>query len=75
MRKMATVTAGVLLAVLLAFATAAAQDTKTVRGTVTTTAPDAVTVKVGDRDMTFKVDNTTKVQAKGGSTATREAKA
>lgn len=75
MRRMAAVAAGVLLAVLLAYATAGAQDTKTVQGTVTTTAPDSVTVKVGDRDMTFKVDPTTKVVARGGSTATREARA
>jgi hypothetical protein len=75
MRRMAAVAAGVLLAVLLAYATAGAQGTKTVRGTVTTAAPDAVTVKVGDREMTFKVDATTKVTARGGSTATREARA
>ena len=73
--RRAAVTFGALFAVLLAAATAAAQDTKTVRGEVTSTTADSVTVKVGDRDMTFKVDAKTKVTARGGSTATREAKA
>jgi hypothetical protein len=75
MRRIAAVAAGVLLAVLVAAATAGAQGTKTVRGTVAKTAPDAVTVTVGDNDMTFKVDSTTKVTARGGSTAAREAEA
>jgi hypothetical protein len=64
-----------VLALLFAHATASAQGTKTVRGTVTATAPDAITVKVGERDMTFKVDSSTAVTARGGSTATREARA
>lgn len=75
MKRMAAVTVGAFVAVLLAYATAGAQGTKTVRGEVTSTAPDSITVKVGDRDMTFKVDATTKVTARGGSTATREARA
>ena len=75
MKRMAAVAACVLLAVLIAHATAQAQGTKTVRGTVVTADPDAVTVKVGDTDMKFKVDVNTHVIARGGSTATRTAKA
>ena len=70
-----TAGAAAVVAVLLVPAAAGAQDTKTVKGTVTTTAPDAVTVNVGDREMTFKVDAKTRVTARGGSTATRTAKA
>jgi hypothetical protein len=73
--RRAAVTFGALLAVLLAAATAGAQGTKTVRGEVTSTTADSVTVKVGDKDMTFKVDAKTRVTARGGSTATREARA
>ncbi len=72
--RRAAVTFGALFAVLLASASAGAQDTKTVRGAVTSTSADSVTVKVGDKDMTFKVDAKTRVTARGGSTATREAK-
>jgi hypothetical protein len=53
----------------------AAQDTKTARGVVSATAPDAVTVKVGSNEMTFKIDSATRVGARGGSTAMREARA
>ena len=56
-------------------ATAAAQPTKTVSGTVTAVGPDSVTVKVMDHDMKFAVDKTTEVIARGGSTAERAAKA
>jgi hypothetical protein len=55
-------------------ATAAAQPTKSVSGTVSAVGPDSVTVKVKDQDMKFSVDNTTEVIARGGSTATRTAK-
>jgi hypothetical protein len=72
---MAAISAGVLLAALIAVGTAGAQGTKTVRGTVSKTGPDALTVKVGDKDMTFKVDSATQVIARGGATATRAAKA
>jgi uncharacterized protein DUF5666 len=74
MRRIAAISAGVLLAAFVAVGTAGAQGTKTVRGTVSNTGPDAVTVQVGNRDMTFKVDSTTKVTARGGATATRTAK-
>lgn len=75
MRRIAAIGAGVLLAAFVAVGTAGAQDTKSVRGTVSKTGPDAVTVKVGEREMTFKVDSNTQVTARGGSTATRTAKA
>lgn len=67
--------AGVAIAVVLGVAVVAAQGTKTVRGSVAKTGPNAVTVKVGDRDMTFVVDSSTQVIARGGSTATRKAQA
>lgn len=75
MRRIAAIGAGVLLAAFVVVGTAAAQGTKTVRGTVSQTGPDAVTVKVGDHEMTFKVDSNTRVTARGGSTATRAARA
>jgi hypothetical protein len=56
-------------------ATAAAQPTKTVSGTVSAVGPDSITVKVKDQDMKFLVDSTTDVITRGGSTATRTAKA
>ncbi len=65
----------IMVGLWLVPATAAAQGTKTVQGTVAKTAPDAITVKVGDQEMTFKVDSSTRVTARGGSTATREARA
>lgn len=74
MRRMAWVS-GALMALVCLSATAAAQGTKNVRGEVTALTPDSITVKVGDRDMTFKVDKTTSVTARGAGTATREARA
>jgi hypothetical protein len=64
-------------AVLLAAAppAAMAQGTKTVKGSVTALTPSSITVKVGEKDMTFAVDAKTQVVAPGGSTASREAKA
>jgi hypothetical protein len=64
-------------AVLLAAAppAAMAQATKTVKGSVTAVGADSITVKVGEKDMTFAVDGKTEVVAPGGSTKTREAKA
>jgi hypothetical protein len=56
-------------------ATAIAQPTKSVSGTVTAVGPDSVTVKVKDQDMKFVVDKTTEVLTRGGTTATRAAKA
>jgi len=54
---------------------AMAQGTKTVKGSVTAVGPSSITVKVGEKDMTFAVDAKTQVVAPGGSTKTREAKA
>jgi hypothetical protein len=53
----------------------AAQETKTVRGTVTAVGNDSVTVKVKDQDMKFAVDAKTMVTTRGGGTADRAAKA
>jgi hypothetical protein len=55
--------------------TATAQATKSVKGSVTAAAANSVTVKVGDKDMTFNVDEKTKVVTTGGSTKEREARA
>ncbi len=49
---------------------AAAQD-KTARGTATAVSDTALTVKVGDKDMTFVVDAKTVVSARGAGTQTR----
>ena len=54
---------------------AMAQATKTVKGSVTAVGASSITVKVGEKDMTFAVDAKTHVVAPGGSTKTREAKA
>jgi hypothetical protein len=56
-------------------ATAAPQETKSVRGTVSAVGADSVTVKVKDQDMKFSVDSKTEVIARGGATAARAAKA
>ena len=61
------------LALSVAPALTAADESKTVRGTVTSIAGDSITVKAMDKDMTFKLDKTTEVIAKGGTTAMREA--
>lgn len=75
MRRIAAISAGVLFAACVAVGTAEAQGTKTVRGTASKVAADEITVAVGGQDMTFKVDSSTQVTARGGSTATRAAKA
>lgn len=75
MRRIAAIGAGVLLAACVAVGTAAAQGTKTVRGTASKVGPDAISVTVSGQEMTFKVDSSTQVTARGGSTATRAAKA
>jgi hypothetical protein len=54
---------------------AAAQDRQTVKGRVSATAADAVTVQVGSNQMTFGVDATTLVTARGGSMAMQQARA
>jgi hypothetical protein len=52
-----------------------AQATRTVKGSVTSIAANSMTVKVGDKEMTFTVDAKTRVVAPGGSTKERAAKA
>jgi hypothetical protein len=52
-----------------------AQASKSVKGSVTAAAANSVTVKVGEKDMTFNVDAKTKVVTTGGSTREREAQA
>ena len=52
-----------------------AQDMKVARGTVVDIAGNSLTVKVRDEQMKFAVDGKTVVEAKGGSTKTREAAA
>ena len=56
-------------------AVVAAQGTKLARGTVVKTDPGAMSVKVGDREMTFAVDGNTTYIARGGSTAMRQVRA
>jgi len=74
MRRILSVATVALMALFIANV-AAAQATKTVKGTVVKTAPDSMTVKVGEQDMTFKVDAETKLMARGGATAMRQARA
>ena len=56
MKRLAAGTVCALVAICLAYATAGAQGTKTVRGEATKVAPDSITVQVGGQSMTFKVD-------------------
>jgi hypothetical protein len=72
MRRLLVPLAGVCLCVCAA---SAAQETKSVQGTVQTVAADSITVTVNEKPMTFKVDSKTDVTAKGASTATRAARA
>jgi hypothetical protein len=54
-------------------AQAIAQEEKLARGTVSDIGGSWVTVKVHDQALKFSVDRTTRVEARGGSTKTREA--
>ena len=54
-------------------ARAIAQEEKLARGTVNDIGASWVTVKVRDQALKFSVDNKTRVEARGGSTKTREA--
>src|SRR5690242_10679243 len=49
------------------------QDARMARGKITALAANELTIKVGDRDMTFGVDGATHVVAAGGGTKTRAA--
>jgi len=55
-------------------AIAGGEDLKS-RGTIVSMATDSITVKVGQTDMKFAVDDKTQVMAPGGSTKTRAAEA
>jgi Cu/Ag efflux protein CusF len=54
---------------------ALAQEATVARGRVTALDGSSMRVKVGDREMKFSVDKNTIVQARGGSTKTRQAEA
>jgi Domain of unknown function (DUF5666) len=62
-----------IIAVVLTAPAAQAQDTKSVRGTVTAVTGSSITVKAGGKDYTFVIDKTTEVEAPGGGTAQRAA--
>ena len=69
-----TLAVGVLaLVASLVFAPVSFAQTKWVRGTVVSVAGDTFVVKAGGTDMTFKVDKTTELTARGAGTAQREA--
>ena len=66
----------VLLIVGVGFtARAAAQDTKTARGTVSAIGGDSITVRVAERELKFTVDPKTQLIAAGAGTAERKADA
>lgn len=66
------IAAGVFAVVVTAPA-ALAQDTKSVRGTVTAVTGNSITVKAAGKDYTFTIDKATEVEAPGGGTAQRAA--
>ena len=61
------------LVVSLVFAPVASAQTKWVKGTVVSAAGDTVVVNAAGKDMTFKVDKSTELTARGAGTAQREA--
>jgi hypothetical protein len=63
------------IVVSLVFAPVASAQTKWVRGTVVSVVADTVVIKAAGKDMTFKVDKTTELVARGAGTAQREAEA
>jgi hypothetical protein len=69
---------GVVLAVVLVVGlapSAVGQETKSARGSVTAVSATSITVKAGERDLTFAVDQKTGLVASGAGTATRRADA
>jgi uncharacterized protein DUF5666 len=54
---------------------ALAEDTKVARGTIVDIAGGSLTVKVRERQMTFSVDSSTMVEARGAGTKARDAAA
>src|SRR5262249_61539018 len=77
--QMQRVALGVMFAVLSMISwsvpDALAQDTKVARGTVVDMGGSWLTVKVRDEQMKFAISSKTVVEARGGSTKTREAAA
>jgi hypothetical protein len=65
--------AAAVFAVVVTAPAALAQDTKSVRGTVTAVSGNSITVKAAGKDYTFAIDKTTEVEAPGGGTAQRAA--
>jgi hypothetical protein len=72
MRHVLVVVAVVLAAALVCAPLASAQ-TKWVRGTVVSVGADTLTVKAAGKEMTFKVNTSTELTARGAGTAQREA--
>ena len=72
-RLLVSVAAALVVAALPVWA--AAQETKTVTGTVTAVAADSITVKTASGEMKFGIDAKTDLIARGGSTQTRAAQA
>ena len=75
MKSTITALALTTLSMFWGTAPAVAGDTKVARGTIASMAGQSVAVTVGDHDMTFRIDNTTLVEARGGSTKTANATA
>jgi len=75
MKYVPVVLASALALYVAATPVKAADETKSVKGTVTAVAGDTVTLQVADKTMNFKVDKATDVIARGGGTATRTAQA
>lgn len=74
MRRLLSVLATALVAPLLVVGASVAQEPASVRGKVVKVASDSITVSVMGKDMTFTVDQSTRVIAEGGSTAARTAR-
>jgi hypothetical protein len=74
MRSVLAVVAVALVA-LLVFAPVTSAQQKWVRGTVVSAGGDTLVVKVQGKDITFKVDKSTEVTARGAGTAQRKAEA
>ncbi len=74
MRRVAVILGTALaFCLVMGLPTAQAQQTAFVRGTLTAMAGDTITVKVGNEDMTFSVDKSTRVIAPGGATKQKKA--
>jgi hypothetical protein len=71
MKHLVAVVAVALVASLV-FAPVASAQSKWVRGTVVSVAGDTFVVKVAGKDMTFKVDKATQLEAHGAGAAMRE---